>query len=65
VLGNLPFFIEADELANYDLVSYSFDDLGGLYLRGQWTIHRNDPPGINQVWRQPRTLTLDPDPNPA
>ena len=57
MLGNLPFFMEAEELANYDIVSYGFDDLEGLYLRGQWTVHRNDPPGINQVSRHCSHLT--------
>ena len=49
--------MEAEELTNYDIVSYGFDDLEGLYLRGQWTVHRNDPPGINQV-RHTLILTL-------
>ena len=49
VLGNLPFFVEADELSSYDIVSYGFDDLDALYLRGQWTVHRNDAQVINQV----------------
>ena len=57
MLGNLPFFMEAEELTNYDIVSYGFDDLEGLYLRGQWTVHRNDPPGINQVSRHCSHLT--------
>lgn len=27
-----------------------YGDAGGLYLRGQWTVHRNDPT-VNGVWR--------------
>ena len=49
MLGNLPFFVEAEELSSYDIVSYGFDDLDALYLRGQWTVHRNDAQVINQV----------------
>ena len=40
-------------------MSYAFDDLHALYLRGQWTVHRNDPPVINQVWRQCAHLGSD------
>jgi hypothetical protein len=45
--------------ARYDIVSYGFDDLDAVYLRGQWTIHRNDAEKINQVWRQCGHLGAD------
>ena len=40
-LGNVPFFLEAAELEQFDVVSYGFEDAEALYLRGQWTVHRN------------------------
>ena len=42
-LGNLGLFMERPELEEHDVVTYAFGDMGALYLRGQWTIHRNDP----------------------
>ena len=66
VLGNLPLFIERAELSDHDIVSYSFGDQEALYLRGQWTLHRNEP-RISSVWianpspnPNPITLTLTP-----
>ena len=41
VIGNLPLFMEHAELAKEDIVTYSFGDVDALYLRGQWTMHRN------------------------
>lgn len=38
--GSLPGFIEAAELRDHDIVSYSFGDHGAIYLRGQWTMQR-------------------------
>jgi nitrite reductase/ring-hydroxylating ferredoxin subunit len=43
VIGNLPLFIEHSELASQDIVTYSFGDVDAIYLRGQWTMHRNVP----------------------
>jgi hypothetical protein len=50
VIGNLPLFIEQAELDSYDVVSYSFGDQEALYLRGQWTMHRNTH-HINTMWK--------------
>jgi len=50
VIGNLPLFIEQAELDAYDVVSYSFGDQEALYLRGQWTMHRNTH-YINTMWK--------------
>lgn len=47
--GALPSFVELAELRDFDLVSYSFGDHDGLYLRGQWTMHRNAAE-VNRVW---------------
>mmetsp|Transcript_12056 Transcript_12056/g.34709 ORF Transcript_12056/g.34709 Transcript_12056/m.34709 type:complete len:755 (-) Transcript_12056:286-2550(-) len=50
VIGNLPLFIEDAELAGQDIVTYSFGDMDALYLRGQWTMHRNLPE-ISMLWK--------------
>lgn len=56
VIGNLPLFIERSELEMHDLVTYSFGDQEAFYLRGQWTVHRNEP-RVSAIWQasgQPR-----------
>ena len=58
MLGNLPLFLEHDELFDNDVVSYTFGDQEALYLRGQWTLHRNEP-RISSVW------IANPSPNPS
>ena len=50
MLGQLPRFIERDELLNYHIVTYSFGDMEAVYLRGQWTFHQNTPT-VNGVWK--------------
>jgi hypothetical protein len=50
VLGNLPLFLERDELFDNDVVSYTFGDQEALYLRGQWTLHRNEL-RVSSVWK--------------
>ena len=50
VLGNLPLFMERDELQREDIVTYAYGDMDALYLRGQWTVHRNRPE-VNELWR--------------
>ena len=50
VIGNLPLFLEQPELEEYDITSYSFGDQEALYLRGQWTMHRNQH-AVNTLWR--------------
>ena len=41
VVGNLPLFVSRAELEQHDIVTYSYGDQEALYLRGQWTVHRN------------------------
>uniref|UniRef100_A0A7S3W9L7 Uncharacterized protein n=2 Tax=Emiliania huxleyi TaxID=2903 RepID=A0A7S3W9L7_EMIHU len=50
VAGNLPLFIERAELAEHDIVTYSWGDVDALYLRGQWTVHRNAR-DISTLWK--------------
>lgn len=50
VIGNLPLFVEQAELDAYDIVSYSFGDMEAMYLRGQWTTHRNNH-YVNTIWK--------------
>ena len=51
VIGNLPLYLEAKEFATQDIVSYSFGDMDALYLRGQWTMHRNRK-DISTIWKR-------------
>merc|ERR1712238_149628 len=52
MFGDLERWITPDELIDYDIVTYGFGDQHRVYLRGQFTIHRNDPEKINQLWRE-------------
>ena len=38
------------ELEDHDIVTYSFGDQEAIYLRGQWTIHRNSHQ-VSTIWR--------------
>ena len=51
VIGNLPVFLEREELQKHDIVSYTFGDQEAIYLRGQWTIHRNEA-RVSTVWKE-------------
>lgn len=51
VFGDTTRWIDHDEWTDYDIVTYGFGDQDKLYLRGQFTFHRNDPKYINQLWR--------------
>ena len=51
VFGDMSRWIDHDEWTEYDIVTYGFGDQDKLYLRGQFTFHRNDPTHINQLWR--------------
>jgi hypothetical protein len=51
VFGDMSRWIDQDEWTDYDIVTYGFGDQDKLYLRGQFTFHRNDPTYINQLWR--------------
>lgn len=42
IWGDLQTWIEEDELRNFDIVSYSFGDNIGAYLRGQLTLFENN-----------------------
>jgi hypothetical protein len=51
IFGDLERWITQDELTEFDIVTYGFGDQERIYLRGQFTFHRNDPEKINQLWR--------------
>lgn len=51
VIGNLMLFMERAELESEDIVTYAFGDMDALYLRGQWTVHRNRP-AVNTIWQK-------------
>jgi hypothetical protein len=51
VLGDMPAFVDMNELSYYDVVTWTFGDNWRLYLRGQFTMHRNDL-RINTLWKQ-------------
>ena len=48
--GDLPRWITEEELTDFDLVTYGFGDQDRVYLRGQFTIHKNNEK-VNQLWR--------------
>ena len=50
-LGDLPRWITPDELADYDIVTYGYGDQNRVYLRGQFTFHKNIE-RVNQIWRE-------------
>ena len=50
--GDVARWLTAEELSDYDIVTYTFGDQQRLYVRGQFTIHKNQPETINQLWRQ-------------
>lgn len=52
LFGDLGRWITPDELDEFDIVTYGFGDQERLYLRGQFTFHKNDPEKINQLWRR-------------
>jgi hypothetical protein len=51
IFGDLPRWITPDELDEFDIVTYGFGDQDRIYLRGQFTFHKNDQDKINQLWR--------------
>ncbi len=55
VFGDLSHWITEDELLNYDIVTYSYGDQRRLYLRGQFTFHKNNDK-VNKIWRDCRYL---------
>ena len=50
LLGRMHELIPIEILNRYDIYTSSFGDNFRLYMRGQLTIHRNDP-YINNLWR--------------
>eukprot|EP00578_Thalassiosira_sp_NH16_P030912 CAMPEP_0181078602 /NCGR_PEP_ID=MMETSP1071-20121207/1574_1 /TAXON_ID=35127 /ORGANISM="Thalassiosira sp., Strain NH16" /LENGTH=994 /DNA_ID=CAMNT_0023159929 /DNA_START=220 /DNA_END=3204 /DNA_ORIENTATION=- len=56
VFGDMSRWIDEDEWNDYDIVTWGFGDQDKLYLRGQFTFHRNDP-HINQIWRHCKYLS--------
>lgn len=51
LIGDLPLYIDANELEEYDIFTYHFGDVFRLYLRGQFAAHRNLP-WINVLWAE-------------
>jgi hypothetical protein len=49
--GDLPRWISEEELTDYDIVTYGYGDQNRIYLRGQFTFHKNSE-RINQLWRE-------------
>jgi hypothetical protein len=50
MFGDLSRWITPVELNDFDIVTYGFGDQDRLYLRGQFTFHKNND-RINQLWR--------------
>lgn len=57
LFGDLPRWITQEELKDFDIVTYGFGDQGRVYLRGQFTFHKNLPDTINQLWRDCKYLS--------
>ena len=49
--GDLPRWITEEELTDYDIVTYGYGDQNRVYLRGQFTFHKNTE-RVNQLWRE-------------
>lgn len=54
LFGDLTRWITNDELTEYDIVTYSFGDQQRLYIRGQFSFHKNT---VAEVWRDCKYLT--------
>ena len=50
LIGNMHEIITPEILNKYDIYTSSFGDSNRMYLRGQLTIHKNEP-NINYLWR--------------
>ena len=57
LVGRMHHLITPQLLQKYDIYSASFGDSYRFYLRGQLTIHRNDP-YINALWKRCEHLRL-------
>jgi len=51
IWGDLPRWVSKEELTDWDIVTYGFGDQDRVYLRGQFTFHKNNDK-INQLWRE-------------
>ncbi len=51
LFGDLERWITPDELNDFDIVTYGYGDQDRIYLRGQFTFHKNDGK-VNQLWRR-------------
>jgi len=49
--GDLPRWVTAEELEYYDIVTYGYGDQHRVYLRGQFTFHKNNLK-IKNLWRK-------------
>uniref|UniRef100_A0A7S3P8D9 Uncharacterized protein n=1 Tax=Amphora coffeiformis TaxID=265554 RepID=A0A7S3P8D9_9STRA len=51
LFGDLERHISKDEWETFDVTTYGYGDQERLFVRGQFTMHRNDPEVVNQLWR--------------
>lgn len=51
VFGDVPRWITSDELEHYDIVTFGYGDQDRVYLRGQFTFHKNID-AVNNIWRR-------------
>jgi hypothetical protein len=56
VFGDVHSWITPDELADFDVVTYSHGDQDSVYLRGQFTFHKNTEFASN-LWRPCKYLS--------
>ena len=49
--GDVGRHLSVSDWTDYDIVTWGFGDQRRLYLRGQFTMHQNDPVRINQLWQ--------------
>lgn len=49
--GDLGRHLTPSDWFDFDLITWGFGDQQRLYLRGQFTMHRNDSEKVNQLWR--------------
>lgn len=50
MFGDLPTWITKEELDYFDIVTYGYGDQSRVYIRGQFTFHKNNDK-INSIWR--------------
>lgn len=51
LFGDLERHISKDEWEDFDITTYGYGDQDRLFVRGQFTMHKNDPDVVNQLWR--------------